>query len=90
MFRKQLVAKVVFDQSMFVKKAIENLLHEGGDRAGADRRDDPAVSRKHARHRGGLSFDSALGAGGVSRYQRPGRNRQHHGAGRVWRWPSPA
>jgi multidrug efflux pump subunit AcrB len=27
---KQLVAKVVFDQSIFVKKAIENLLHEGG------------------------------------------------------------
>ncbi|MGC2197705.1 MAG: efflux RND transporter permease subunit [Terriglobales bacterium] len=26
---KQLVAKVVFDQSIFVKKAIENLLHEG-------------------------------------------------------------
>ena len=27
---KQLVANVVFDQSLFVKKAIENLLHEGG------------------------------------------------------------
>lgn len=27
---KQLVANVVFDQSEFVKKAIENLLHEGG------------------------------------------------------------
>jgi HAE1 family hydrophobic/amphiphilic exporter-1 len=27
---RQLVAKVVFDQSIFVKKAIENLLHEGG------------------------------------------------------------
>ena len=27
---KQLVAKVVFDQSIFEKKAIENLLHEGG------------------------------------------------------------
>jgi len=27
---KQLVAKVVFDQSIFVKKAIDNLLHEGG------------------------------------------------------------
>ncbi|MGH9500900.1 MAG: efflux RND transporter permease subunit [Terriglobales bacterium] len=27
---KQLVAKVVFDQSVFVKKAIDNLLHEGG------------------------------------------------------------
>ena len=27
---KQLVAKVVFDQSIFVKSAIENLLHEGG------------------------------------------------------------
>ena len=26
---KQLIAKVVFDQSIFVKKAIENLLHEG-------------------------------------------------------------
>ncbi len=27
---KQLVARVVFDQSVFVKTAIENLLHEGG------------------------------------------------------------
>jgi len=27
---KQLVARVVFDQSLFVKRAIENLLHEGG------------------------------------------------------------
>src|SRR5215471_15933722 len=27
---RQLMAKVVFDQSVFVKKAIENLLHEGG------------------------------------------------------------
>lgn len=27
---KQLVTNVVFDQSMFVKKAIENLVHEGG------------------------------------------------------------
>jgi hydrophobic/amphiphilic exporter-1 (mainly G- bacteria), HAE1 family len=27
---KELTAKVVFDQSIFVKKAIENLLHEGG------------------------------------------------------------
>ena len=27
---KQLIAKVVFDQSIFVKNAIENLLHEGG------------------------------------------------------------
>jgi HAE1 family hydrophobic/amphiphilic exporter-1 len=27
---KQLIAKVVFDQSIFVKKAIENLIHEGG------------------------------------------------------------
>ena len=29
MFPKQLVTKVVFDQSVFVKVAIENLLHEG-------------------------------------------------------------
>ncbi|MGH9765535.1 MAG: efflux RND transporter permease subunit, partial [Blastocatellia bacterium] len=27
---KELIAKVVFDQSIFVKKAIDNLLHEGG------------------------------------------------------------
>jgi HAE1 family hydrophobic/amphiphilic exporter-1 len=27
---KQLVTKVVFDQSIFVKKAVENLIHEGG------------------------------------------------------------
>ena len=41
---KQLIAAVVFDQSLFVRSAIENLIHEGVHRAGADRRDDPACS----------------------------------------------
>ena len=35
---KQLVTKVVFDQSVFVRNAIDNLIHEGVDRPGADRR----------------------------------------------------
>ena len=48
---------------VFVKNAIENLLHEGAHRLGPDRADDPDLSRQHARDRGGVPFDSALGAG---------------------------
>ncbi len=62
---KQLVTRVVFDQSVFVKTAIKNLINEGAIGLGADRVDDPAVSGKHARNRGGISFHSAIGAGRV-------------------------
>ena len=64
---KQLVTKVVFDQSVFVRNAIENLIHEGLDRPRADRRDDFGFPRQHAGHGRGVSFHSAFGAGGVHR-----------------------
>ena len=72
---KQLVTKVVFDQSVFVRNAIENLIHEGADRPGAHRRDDFGFSRQHAGHGRGVSFHSAFGAGGVHRAV---AGRQHH------------
>ena len=73
-----------------MKKAIDNLLHEGGigivltavmillflgQHAGNDRR--------HA-------VDSAFRAGGVHGHFRGRRHGQHHGARRSWHWPSRA
>ena len=46
---KSLVAKVVFDQSVYVKTAIKNLGNEGAHRTGAHRPDDPDLSRQRAR-----------------------------------------
>ena len=68
---KQLVTKVVFDQSVFVRNAIENLIHEGADRAGADRRDDSGLPRQHAGDAGGVFVHSAC-----RRWRRSSR----------WRW----
>ena len=43
---KHLVTKVVFDQSVFVKNAIENLIHEGAIGLVLTGSDDPGLSRK--------------------------------------------
>ncbi len=80
---RQLVAKVVFDQSVFVKKAIENLLHEGAIGLVLTGRHDPAFSGQHASHRCRLSLDSSLRAGGISRDEHSGRDREHHGLGGI-------
>ena len=55
---------VVFDQSVFVKSAIKNLLQRGRHRPGSDRVDDPVVPGQPAGHVRGSPLDSALGAGG--------------------------
>ena len=47
----QLVTKVVFDQSVFVKNAIKNLVLDRWHRLGADGTVDLRVLRQHARHR---------------------------------------
>ena len=47
---KQLVTKVVFDQSVFVATAIENLIHEGAIGLVLTGADDPGFSRQHAGH----------------------------------------
>ena len=62
MFPKHWSTNVVFDQSQFVKTAIETLLHEGGIGLFLTVVDDPAVSGKLARHRRGLPLHSSLGA----------------------------
>ena len=85
---KQLVTSVVFDQSVFVKTAIENLHARRRDRAGADRADDPGLPRQHARHGGGVSFDSAVGAGGVHRAVASATTRSTRWCWAAWRWRS--
>ena len=80
---KQLVTKVVFDQSVFVRNAIENLIHEGVHRPCADRRDDPDFPRQHAGDGGGVSLHSAFGAGGVHRAVAGRQHRQRDDSGRT-------
>ena len=80
---KQLVTQVVFDQSVFVKAAIENLIHEGAIGLVLTGADDSGFSGQHAGHGGGLSLHPAFGAGGLHRAG-PGRqHRQHHDSGRA-------
>ena len=51
---------VVFDQSVFVKLAIKNVIREALDRPGADRHHDPGLPRQPARHLRGAAVDSAF------------------------------
>ena len=62
-----LVTKVVFDQSVFVKQRHRNLMHEGAIGLVLTGSDDPGLSRQHAGHRGGVSVHSALGPGRLHR-----------------------
>jgi HAE1 family hydrophobic/amphiphilic exporter-1 len=71
---KQLVTNVVFDQSVFVKKAIENLLHEGGIGLVLTGVLILVFPRQHAGHGGGVFVHSALRAGHV---HRAGTRRRH-------------
>ena len=64
---KQLVTEVVFDQSVFVRTAIETLVHEGAIGLDAYWSDDPDFPRQHARHGCGVPFHSPLGPGGLHR-----------------------
>ena len=64
---KQLVTKVVFDQSVFVKSAIENLVHDRCHWSRAHRDDDADFSWDLAGHVRGVSFRSAFGSGGLHR-----------------------
>ena len=62
---KQLVTKVVFDQSVFVRTAIDNLIHEGAIGLVLTGLHDSGLPGQHAGDGGGVSFHSALGAGGL-------------------------
>ena len=87
---KNLVTNVVFDQSHFVKTAIETLLHEGAHRPVPDLADDSDLSRQHARHRGGVLLDSAFRAGDVHRALAGRRHRSTAWCWADWRWRSRA
>ncbi len=75
---KELVTNVVFDQSLFVKRAIETLLHEGGDRPGADGVDGAGVPGQLPGDDRGVPVDSAVGARGVHRAVFRRQLDQHH------------
>jgi len=64
---KQLVTEVVFDQSIFVKTAIDNLIHEGAIGMVLTGLMILNFPRQHASHRRGLSLRAALRAGHVHR-----------------------
>ena len=55
---KRLVTKVVFDQSVFVRTAIDTLVHEGAIGLVLTGLDDPGLPGQHARHGGGVSVHS--------------------------------
>ena len=80
---KDLVASVLFDQSRFVKTAIQTLIDEGGDRSFPDLSHDSDLSREYARYRGRVLFDSLIGAGDVHGALVRRRNGEQHGPGRA-------
>ena len=59
---KQLVTQVVFDQSVFVKTAIDNLIHEGAIGMVLTGLDDFDLSGQHAGHARGVSLHPAFRA----------------------------
>ena len=73
---------VVFDQSVFVKLAISNVVKRSGHRPGAHRSHDSGFSGQPARHRCRAAGGSAFDAGLPADHQRHGRLHQHHDPGR--------
>ena len=73
---------------VFVKTAIETLLHEGGIGLVLTARDDPGLPRQHARNGRGVPLDSALGAGRLPRHRRSAAARSTPWCWAGWRWPS--
>ena len=63
---ESLVAKVVFDQSVFVKTAIENLGNEGGIGLVLTALMILIFLGQHAGHDRGVAFDSTFRSGGIS------------------------
>ena len=57
----------LFDQSLFVRAAINGVVQRGGHRGVPYRIDDPAVSGELAQHGDRLHFDSALDSGFADR-----------------------
>ena len=86
----QLTANVVFDQSLFVKRAIETLLDEGGIGLALDGAHGARVPGQHARHAVRLPLHSAVRAGGDHRAVLRRQLDQHDDSGRPRRWCSRA
>ena len=77
---------VVFDQSRFVRTAIETLLHEGGIGLFLTCVMISDFPRKLARDRGGVLFDSALGLRDVSSCCNWAAHRLTAWCWAGWRW----
>ena len=74
--------ETLFDQSIFVRAAIQDVLREAARGRRSNRLDDPAFSRKLAEHLDRLHFDSALDFHVARDPVRDGGNGQHHDPGR--------
>ena len=79
---KELISKVVFDQSIFVKTAIETLRARRRHRPVPDIDHDPDLPREHAGHGGRVLLDSPIGAGDFHRAFHGRQLDQQHGARR--------
>ena len=79
---KQLVARSCSTSRCSCSSAIENLIHEGAIGLVLTGADDPGIPRQHARDRGGVSVDPAVGAGGVHRAVVRRQHHQRHDSGR--------
>ncbi len=72
----------LFDQSVFVKAAVQGVIHEALIAAAADRDDDPAVPRQLAQHADHRGVDPAVDLHLDHRALGARRDHQHHDAGR--------
>ena len=82
--------KVVFDQSVFVKTAIETLLHEGAIGLFLTSLMILIFLGSMRATRGGVLLDSAFGAGGLHRALASAAARSTAWCWAAWRWPSRA
>ena len=79
---KQLKADVLFDQSVFVKEAINTVMHEGLIGLVLTGIMIPAVSGERPGDRSRAALDSALRAGNRGDSETDGRDDQYHDSGR--------
>ena len=79
---KQMVTSIVFDQSVYVKEAIDTVLHEGASWLDSYQPDDPDFPGKLSRNFGRAAFHSVVGAGGICGAGLDGRHHQYDDPGR--------
>ena len=78
-----LVITPLFDQSIFVRAAVQGVIREALIAAVSDGADDSAVSWQLAQHADHRHLDSPFDSGLDLRFKRSRRNHQHHDARRI-------